>query len=186
MTNFDDNDCQLRLNAEISIFNSEDNIEMSAKSTAYLSSSFKRQEKGFTLSEILVSVAILSFGLIAVSSMQVSSIRGNAFASDVTEAVTWAGDEIEKLVGLSWNDPLLNDTDGDGSVGLDDLGFDNNPATQTDADQSRVIQGKYTVHWNVAEDSLINDTKVIHVIVTWIDHGVQKRVTLRRVIPRIM
>ena len=145
-----------------------------------------QNEGGFTLIEVIIAIGILSFGILAVATMQVSAIRGNAVAEWDTEATTWAGDQVENLACLAWDDPLLQDTDGDGVNGLDDTGFDNNGGTAGDGDQAPVVQGRYTIQWNVADNVLIGDTKTVHVIVTWTDHGVAKRVTLRRAIPRII
>jgi type IV pilus assembly protein PilV len=153
--------------------------------TVIPASDFRKREKGFTLLEVIVAISILTIGILAVASMQIGAIRGNAFAGGVTEGAVWAGDGIEKLMRLSWNDPLLQDTDGDGANGLDDTGFDNDPATPGDSDQPLVVEGKYTIHCNVADNVVINNTKTVHVIVTWMDHGAQKQITLRRVIPRI-
>jgi prepilin-type N-terminal cleavage/methylation domain-containing protein len=137
----------------------------------------RSRERGFTLLELVVAISILTIGILGVASMQVSAIRGNHFASDVTEASTWASDEIEKLIRLSWDDAGLQDTDGDGVNGLDDIG--------ANSDQALVTQGKYTIQCNFADDVVIADTKTVHVIVTWTNHGAQRRITLRRVIPRI-
>jgi type IV pilus assembly protein PilV len=52
----------------------------------------KRHEQGFTLLEIMIAVSILATGLLAVASLQVTSIRGNAFASGVTEGTALASD----------------------------------------------------------------------------------------------
>jgi len=141
--------------------------------------------EGFTLLEVIVAIAILTFGILAVASMQISSIRGNSFAGGVTEGTTWAGDQVERLMALPYDDPLLQDTDGDGAPGLNDTGFDDDPDTQDDADQ-QATEGRYTINWNVADDTPITNTKTINVIVTWTDHGVQKTVPLQRVIPRII
>ncbi|MBW1951399.1 MAG: prepilin-type N-terminal cleavage/methylation domain-containing protein [Deltaproteobacteria bacterium] len=140
---------------------------------------------GFTLVEILVALGILAFGLLAIASMQVSAMRGNAFASSVTEASTWATDRMEQLVNLSWTDPNLQDADGDGATGINDTGFDNDPTTQADAD-FQVIQGRYSIFWNVADNQVINNTKTVNVIVTWTDHGVGKSLNFQRVIPRVL
>jgi prepilin-type N-terminal cleavage/methylation domain-containing protein len=137
----------------------------------------KNKEGGFTLLEVIVAIAILTFGILAVASMQAASIRGNAFSNSATEGLTWAGDEVERLVALPWDDPLLQDTDGDGAPGLGDI--DGN------ADNNNV-QGKYTINWNVAENTPITNTKTINVIVTWTYQGDQKTVALQRVIPRII
>ena len=145
----------------------------------------KSKEEGFTLLEVIVAIAILTFGILAVASMQAASIRGNFFSSSVTEGTTWAGDEVERLMALPWDDPLLQDTDGDTAAGLNDTGFDDDPTTQNDADQ-QAIEGKYTINWNVADNTPITNTKTINVIVTWTDHGVRKTVSLQRVVPRII
>jgi prepilin-type N-terminal cleavage/methylation domain-containing protein len=57
---------------------------------------------GFTLIEILIAISILSIGLLAVASMQVSAIRGNSHARHVTEGVTLAQDKLEELLYLSY------------------------------------------------------------------------------------
>ena len=145
----------------------------------------RSKQEGFTLLEVIVAISILTFGILAIASMQAASIRGNSLSSDVTGGTTWAGGQVERLMALSYDDPLLQDTDGDGAAGLNDTGFDDDPDTQADADQ-QAIEGRYTINWNVAVNTPITDTKTINVIVTWTDHGVQKTVPLQRVIPRII
>jgi type IV pilus assembly protein PilV len=135
------------------------------------------KEEGFTLLEVIVAISILTFGILAVASMQASSIRGNSLSSGVTGCTTWAGDQVERLMALPYDDPLLQDTDGDAAPGLGDIGGN--------ADNNNV-QGRYTIYWNVADDTPITNTKTINVIVTWTDQGVQKSVSLQRVIPRII
>ena len=141
-------------------------------------------EKGFTLLEILIAICILTFGLLGVASMQGSASRNNVFAGSRTEAATWAANQMETLLPLGWSDPLLSDADGDGAAGLGDLGFDNDPTTQGDADHE-VLQGKYTIYWNVVDNGIITNTKTINLIVIWSDYGGNGRVSMQRVIPRI-
>lgn len=57
-----------------------------------------KNEKGFTLIEILIAITILSVGLLAVASMQANSLRGDNFAYQKTEASTWAQDKLESLM----------------------------------------------------------------------------------------
>jgi type IV pilus assembly protein PilV len=142
--------------------------------------------RGFTLLEAMIAVAILAFGILAVASMQVSSIRGNAFAGDVTEATTWANDELEKLSALPWDDPKLQDTDGDGVTGLGDTAFDNSPDTTADADQSPIVHDRYTIFWNIADDDPVPDTKTVGLVILWLDHGRQKSMNISRIIPRVV
>ena len=144
-------------------------------------------EKGFTLLEVIVAISILTIGLLAVASMQVSAIRGNASAYGMTEGTWLASDQIEKLMIMPYDNPYpivdsddyllypLEDRDKDGKFGLED-------DTASTADHN-VNRGKYTVYWNIAGDVEPNDTKTVNVIVTWTDHGIQKRVSILNIIP---
>ena len=150
----------------------------------------KGKEKGFTLLEVIMAIAILTVGLLAAASMQVSAIKGNTLAIGVTEGTSWASDQIEKLMILPYDHAHLVDTDGDGTDedndgdGVDDDGGDFGlvDATATTADH-QVTQGRYIVYWNIAVDVETDDAKTINVIVTWTDHGIQKRVSVRDIIP---
>lgn len=139
------------------------------------------RETGFTLLEVILAVAVLSFGLLAVASMQVSAIRGNAFANDVTEGGTWAADQLEKLLqqGLvDYDHEDLVDTDGDGSAGL-------SHDTDATADHNET-RGDYRIYWNIAEDNIMDRTKTIQVIVIWGDHGQTKKTALQGIVPEIV
>jgi type IV pilus assembly protein PilV len=157
------------------------------KNVSKASANAKRSEaqRGFSIIEVMIAISILSVGILALASMQVSAMRGNSFASGVTEGSTWAADQIEKLMKLPWDDLSLEDADGDGANGLDDIGFDNNPATKPDAD-FRATQGGFSIHWNVAQDVVTTNTKTVNVIVTWMDHSAQKSVSMQRVVARIL
>lgn len=138
-------------------------------------------ECGFTLLEVILAIAILSFGLLAVATMQVSAVQGTAVADHVTEGTTWAADKLEKLLqqGLAdYDDPDLADTDNDGGGGL---GHD----TTATADHSEV-RGRYRILWNVAEDHLLDNTKTVQVIVLWEDHGHTKQMSLQGIVPEIV
>jgi type IV pilus modification protein PilV len=65
-------------------------------------------EKGFTLIELLIAITILTVGLLAVASMQATSLRGDSFAYKKTEASTWAQDKLESLMA----DPFVGSTVG--------------------------------------------------------------------------
>ena len=57
----------------------------------------KRKEGGFTLIEVMVAIAILSFGILAVATMQTTAMRANFKGYRLTEATTMAQDRIEYL-----------------------------------------------------------------------------------------
>ena len=127
-------------------------------------------EKGFSLIEILIAVTVFAIGILAVGKMQITAIKGNFFANDLTNAITLAQDRIEKLIGLSYIDPLLDDTNDNGHTGI-------NGANSTTADHN-AVDGRYNIFWNIAPDHYIDNTKEIRVIVTWMDRGTQKQVSI--------
>lgn len=121
-------------------------------------------EQGFTLLEVIIAISILTFGLLAVASMQVSSIRGNALAGGVTEGTTWASDKLEKLISLPY-------THADLAAG---------------AHTEATPPPGYTITWNVADDAPMDNTKTVTVTVRWSQQGTQKTVSLQHVVPRIV
>jgi len=78
----------------------------------------KNHSPGFTLIEVLIAIAVLSIGILAVGTMQIASMKGNAHANNLTIATTHAQKLIEKMNALPFDDPLLDDGDGDGSGGI--------------------------------------------------------------------
>ena len=112
-------------------------------------------EGGFPLLEVIVAISILTFGLLAVASMQLTAIRGNYNASNITEATTVAQDRLEDLIGRPYGDPLLNP-----GSGLSDPTPPSPP--------------RYTITYDVVDNNPITNTRLITVTVQWQDKGVQK------------
>jgi type IV pilus assembly protein PilV len=106
-----------------------------------------KHKEGFTLLEVLVAISILSFGLLAVASMQVAAIQGNSVAHTVTEGTTAAMDRIEQLAALPYNDADL------------------------DAGTHTETQDNYTIEWVVVDPGTVANTKVITVTVSRQDRG---------------
>jgi len=122
-----------------------------------------KREGGFTLIELLIAVSILSAGLLALGTMQVSAISGGAYSSNVTEGSTLAADRLEKLLAL----PYTHESLAPGAHSLD------------------LLNGQ-TVSWNVVENVPMTNTKTITFTVQWTDHAVQKRVSIQRIIARML
>lgn len=126
----------------------------------------RNRQKGFTLIEVLVAMTLLVIGILAVASMQISSLGGNSLAIRVTEASTWAGDAIENFMALPYSDASLSDVNGNGVAGLNDTNI-----AGSLADGGPVVHGSFTVYWNVADDTPLPSNKTIRVIVVRTDKG---------------
>jgi len=123
-----------------------------------------KREGGFTLVELLISVSILSAGLLALGSMQVSAISGNAYSANVSKGSTLAADRLEKLLALPY-------THADLSPGAH---VDPNPPT-----------GR-TVRWNIVDNAPLLNTRTVTLTVQWTDHAAQKSVSMQRIIARML
>jgi len=66
-------------------------------------------DNGFTLIEILIAILMFSVGILAVSSLQLNSIKGNTQANSFTLAGSTASNHSESLKALAFNDPQLDD-----------------------------------------------------------------------------
>jgi prepilin-type N-terminal cleavage/methylation domain-containing protein len=122
---------------------------------------------GFSLLEVLISIAIFTIALLAISVMLLNTIKGNTISIHLTNASQLASMQIEEMMLMRYSD--LRDMDSDAAGGLDD----HDPAT---ADMSKLAveaggTGKlYNIYTNVAEDYPVKRTKTIRVIVAW-KHG---------------
>jgi prepilin-type N-terminal cleavage/methylation domain-containing protein len=72
------------------------------------------KEAGFTLLEVIVAIAVLTIGLLAVGAMQTSAIGGNLSAYRTSQAVTLAQDRMEQLLFRPYADASLNVGTGKG------------------------------------------------------------------------
>lgn len=117
----------------------------------------ENNQMGFTLIEILIAVSIFAVGMLAVGSMQISGIQGNASAQALTGASTWASDRVERLLSLPYDHAEL-------SSGA-------HPAVTPDP------QNRYRLSWQVIENAPINNIKTIAVTITWTDRQLNRSLT---------
>ena len=103
--------------------------------------------RGFTFVELLIVIAIFSIGILAVASMQVTSINANASARMSGEATTLAANQLEALMAADYEDDVLD------------------PALN----HHQIVQGAYTINWTVTASDIdsdgTNDSKTVLVTV---------------------
>jgi type IV pilus assembly protein PilV len=78
--------------------------------TGVLSMRKSRNEKGFTLLEILVALSILSIGLLGMAGLTTSIIHGNTLSKKVTTATTLGQDRMEHFRRLGYSGTPSTDT----------------------------------------------------------------------------
>jgi type II secretion system protein I len=103
------------------------------------------KSRGFTLVEVLVALVILSFSLLALAGLMVTTTKNNSFGSNMTEAATFAQDKLEELRAMRWDD-IPEGTSSDqksGSTGIN-----------------------YRRNWNVATKDVL---KTIAISINWQD-----------------
>jgi prepilin-type N-terminal cleavage/methylation domain-containing protein len=126
----------------------------------------KRQHRGadqagFSMIEVLIALTIFAIGILAVATMQITGIQGNATAKWQTESASWATAQVERLMSLDYGHADLAD-DGAG-----------NPYTHPE-----ITQGNYKVQWTVTPDDPLMNVKTVEVVVTFTDRAISKNTTL--------
>lgn len=147
-------------------------------------------ESGFTMMEILIALAIFSFGILGVGLLQEQAAFSNIFSGNIAANVALSVDRLEKLMSLDYDDPALStdarlnphtleqsadwvDNDGDGQIDEDDE------------------SGNIFVSWNVVETnpkigSDLYSFKTVTVTINRDGLGGSDFVTLQRNIPNIV
>jgi len=117
------------------------------------------KRKGFTLIEVLVALVILSFSLLALAGLMVTTTKNNAFGSHMTEAATFAQDKLEELRAIKWED--LNDgnhTDPQPQSGSTGINYIRNWSVTTNGSLKTIT---ISVNWNDRTAHSINLVSVL-------------------------
>lgn len=155
-----------------------------------------RSEKGFSLLELLIGMAIFAIGTLAIAGLQTHSANTNTNARRSLEVETIVARMVEDIKNLAWNDALpapngdgiidnfdvdgdgaidqlwVSDTDGDGIGGIDDTGAVAADHVVSSADP-RIghTTNAYQFSINVAPDDVAPNTLTINIIAQWTQQG---------------
>ena len=124
------------------------------------------QDKGFSLIEVLVATTIFAVGLLAVASMQLTSVTGNFSARSATESVFLAQEKAEELFSLPYNhNDLISDWDGDGNIEIELVeDLDGDGVIEGDDVHAQIVtsvDGNYTYRWVISDEIALTNTKTI-------------------------
>lgn len=121
-------------------------------------------QKGFTLVEVVMAMAILGIGIMSVVSLQISNMSLNNSSRFHSEGHTLVMDQIEYLVSVPYNHDALK-PQGDSEVA---------------SDGKRVDRGPYSVQWDVADNNaVIANSKRVQVIVSLNDRPIARGEVIR-------
>ena len=116
--------------------------------------------KGFTLIEVLITIAIFAIGVLAVASMQYWSVRNTASGNIMTQASNLARAQMETLKSVPNITSLAN------GASANPIDADGNPG------------GIFTRTWVIANPLGTSGTRRIDVTVGWSRHGQNRSVVL--------
>ncbi len=137
---------------------------------------------GFTLIEVLIAMAIFAIGILGVAAMQLSSVRGNTSAGNVTANTFILKDRMESIMSLSYGN-AVDLSAGVHTPAQDADGVDNDADGTTDeAGES----GPITISYTVADDTPVSRTKTITYTVTRTHAFGDKWTTFTQVLPEII
>ncbi len=116
-------------------------------------------KNGFSLIEVLIGLVLLAIGLLAIAGMQITSVRGNFFSSNLSQASVFAQDRLEELRNRPYGDAEL-------AAGNHDDGLMGDPAIFTRDYNVSVVPGTtmlsivVRVSWRDTTDHAISFTTV--------------------------
>ena len=130
-----------------------------------------RTASGFTLIEVMITIGILTFGLLALATMQIQAMSGSDRGRHATRAAAIAENKMEQLQQDAW-----------ASIGVTG-GFVADPVEQSTVklDGATVVERNYNVSYQIT-DLQPTFTRAIDVQVSWTEEsGEIRSVTLSSV-----
>lgn len=122
----------------------------------------KNDQSGFALLEAMLAVVTFAITMSAMFLMLSGSFKAGDSARGITEESAFAANQIEDIYPLDYQtDPSLADG----------------------THPSIVIDDKYTVSYQIDQDTYLRNTKLITVTVQWNQKGMNKTVVINHIKP---
>ncbi len=125
-------------------------------------------EGGFTLLEVLISIAIIAIGLVTLAGMQTTAVTGNRAATDMTMAIQLAEEMAERIRMNGGSNPgVYNGLDTSNCGALTAPASGDCTQWKSRLEDSTTGLPGVTGTVSVTDDSPLNNTATITVTVTW-------------------
>lgn len=125
-------------------------------------------QEGFTLNEVLLSIALIAIGILGFSLNTAGVIQGNRISSSVTIATNLGQAKLEEIKAQTTWTNVTNAPDA------------NNPITETGGGGG--TGDRFTRTWTIKDSSLGSNLKEISVQVSWTEYGIGRQVVLATLI----
>jgi len=132
-----------------------------------------KENRGFTIVEVMIALAIFSIGYLAYSGLQIAATKANTKARWLTLAVTCATDRIEQLLDLPYTHADL--AAGTHTLADDADGIDNNSDGRIDEPAE---SGPLNFTWTVTDNTPIANVKTININIIWSNPYGQNKMNL--------
>ena len=121
-------------------------------------------ESGFTLIEAMIALLVFSVGILAVATLQSTSIDANMLAQQTTVGAAAAASVIEDLNPMDYI----------------------KAAELSNGDHNLPNIDQYSISYNVTRNAIINNTMLVLVTINWTVRGNPKNVNLVLIKPDII
>lgn len=140
-----------------------------------------KNNEGFSLVEVLVSITLLAVGLLGVASMQTTAISGNFFAQTGTEGVQLAQEMVDLIRTNGGTTPqLYNAIDTSGSCSGSEPALTDCTNWKASLQNSGLQNISGTV--DIVTDTPVNNAATVTVKVKWGPSGNNRNVTLTTIL----
>ena len=136
------------------------------------------EQDGFTLIEALMAMMVLTIGILALSTMQIRSIDGNATANSLTSASSVAMDYYERIVNAGYNSTLLATSANPHSAAVE-LTWPSGVTAVVWSVQEGVVKGTI----DIDGDGVVGEAdevgiKAVNLVVNYVDKSTAKALTV--------
>lgn len=142
--------------------------------TRYIVKSRLQNKDGFTLIEVMIALVLLMVAMLAVGTMQITAIRGNAFGKEMQMAIVVGREVLERVMSAPYNNVVAGSVQGLPGLGIQEKVAPDpaNPGFQ------------YTRTWNVANNTPFINAATVTTTVSWDDTSGEHQITLNTIVVR--